>query len=175
MEIDWKRIAIEIGGLDHSGGELVTGTHGGRQALEILLGRENLRKSVDYFVDGRPGQFTVEQVLKIARPSAAMERCYEIFKTDTDWKRRCGAVFLLAHFADEEALPWIRDFLSDPEAVIRRNGLQVLCYVLYGCVSDRGIELAWELLRVANSDPDAGIRELASDIRLQLAKRAATP
>jgi hypothetical protein len=168
MPIDWEQIAGQVGGLESDGRERIVGTEGGRRALEVLLGKENLRDSVDYFIDGRPGQFTAEMVLSIAHPLAAMERCYEIFKTEADLNRRAGAVFLLSSFADIEAMPWIRDFLSDSEKVIRWNGLHVLSYILYGPIGDEPIALARELLQIADTDPDADIRELASKVRLQL-------
>ena len=171
MPIDWEQIASQIGGFESDGRERIVGTEGGRRALEILLGKENLRDSVDYFIDDQPGQFTAEMVLKIARPLAAMERCYEIFRTDTSLNRRAGAVFLLSSFADDKAMPWVREFLSDPERVIRWNGLHVLRYILYGPLGDSALALARQLLRIADSDQDAGIRKFASEVRKQLERK----
>jgi len=77
--IDWKRVADEIGGLDDSGEEQITGTRGGRRALEILLGEQNLRDAVDYWNSQEPGCFTAEMVLSIIKSKVAMDRCYEIY------------------------------------------------------------------------------------------------
>jgi hypothetical protein len=174
MPINWKQIAEQIGGLETDGRERIVGTEGGRKALELLLGEESLRDSVDYWVDDQPGCFTAEMVLKIARPLAAMERCYEIFQSATTVERRCAAVFLLSCFADHKAMPWIPYFLSDPDKTIRWNGLYVLRYILYDPVGDDSIALAKKSLLTAESDPDPDIRKLASDIRAQLEKHEHT-
>src|ERR1700733_1877809 len=113
MAIDWAAVASQINGSDENGNDRGVGTIGGRRALEILLGEQNLRDAVDYLIDLRPGCFTAEMVLKIVRPRVAMERCYEIFKTERDRIRACGAVFVLGVCADSEALPWIFEFLKD--------------------------------------------------------------
>jgi hypothetical protein len=43
MTIDWEALAKQIGGLQPDGTDRTVGTQGGRRALEILLGEENLR------------------------------------------------------------------------------------------------------------------------------------
>jgi hypothetical protein len=91
MGIDWQTIAKEVGGLDPDGNEMIAGTPGGRRALEILLGEENLREAVDYFLSQKPGCFTAEMVLSIISSKIAMERCYEIYKTEHGTSRACSA------------------------------------------------------------------------------------
>ena len=175
MGIDWKHIASQVDGLTPDGRERIVGTEGGRHAIEILLGENNLREAVDYWIDGQPGCFTAEMVLKVARPRVAMERCYEIFKSSTSAERRSAAVFLLACFADVEALPWINDFLNDTEKVVRWNALQVLRYILYGPVGNNSISLIRDLLNKADSDPDLETRRLASEVRQQLERQEHNP
>jgi hypothetical protein len=170
VAIDWEAIAKQVGGLDAGGNERIAGTPGGRRALEILLGEDNLRDSVDYWISQKPGCFTAEMVLKIARPKVAMERCHEIYKTDSSAENAISAVFLLAAFADIEALPWIHEFLDDSREGIRWNGLMVLSNILRGPVGDPGIAIAKELLDKADSSPDPKLRERAKIVRMQLAR-----
>jgi hypothetical protein len=98
-----------------------------------------------------------------------MERCYEIFKNEPGTERAAAALFLLAHFADLEALPWVNEFLDDSHPVIRWNGLSVLQYILYGPVGDSAIATANELLDKAESGPDPELRDRAKQVRLRLA------
>ena len=170
MAIDWVTIATRVNGFDENGKERILGTRGGRRALEILLGEQNLRDAVDYFIDLRPGCLTAEMVLKILKPVAAMQRCHEIFKTERDRDRAASAVFVLAFCADADVLPWVLEFLQDEHKIVRLNGLMVLRNVLYGPVGDDGIVTAKEILQRAEQDPDADIQKLANEIRRQLSR-----
>lgn len=168
MRIDWKRVANEIGGIDDSGNEKITGTQGGRRALEILLGEQNLREAVDYWNSQKLGCFTAEMVLSIVESQVAMERCYEIYKTQHGSKNACSAVFLLGSFAGTAALPWVREFLEDQEQVIRLNGVRVLRRILDGPLGDEDSALAKELLKKGEADPDTEVRERTSQLRTHL-------
>lgn len=159
MQIDWRVVAEQVG--DDNG----ACTASGRRALEILLGEENLRNAVDYWISQEPGCFTAERVLSVIRSKVAMERCYEIYKTEHGTESASDAVFLLASFADDEALPWIREFLDDSGRNIRWNGLYVLRTILYGPLGDAAIATAKGLLDKAESDSDLEIRERAKQIR----------
>jgi hypothetical protein len=168
MGIDWERVADQVGGLDTNGNELIAGTQGGRRALEILLGEQNLRDTVDYWNAHGPGCFTAEMVLSIIKSKVAMERCYEVYKTEHGSMGACSAVFLLGSFAGSEALPWVREFLDDTEQVIRLNGVRVLQRILGGPLGDQDSELAEELLIKGESDIDAEVRERTKQIRAHL-------
>jgi HEAT repeat protein len=159
MGIDWEAVAQQVGDDEQAG------TASGRRALEILLGEENIRNAVDYWISQKPGCFTAEMVLKIIRSKIAMERCYEVYKAEHGTENASRAVFLLASIADAEALPWIREFLDDSSRNIRWNGIYVLRNVLYGPLGDEAITTANELLDKAESDPDPEIRERTKDIR----------
>lgn len=165
MIIDWKALATQIGGLQPDGGDRTVGTQGGRRALEILIGEENLREAVECFVSLRPGAFTAEMVLKIIQSEIAMNRCFEIYKAEPRTERACSAVFLLGSMANEKALPWVREFLEDASQVVRLNGLRVLQYILYGPLNDKEMAVATELLANAEMDSDAYVRERAQSIR----------
>lgn len=169
MAIDWREIASKVGGFDPDGQERIVGTDGGRRALELLLGEENIREAVDHWADQKPGEFTVEQILIIISSSVAMKRCYEIYKTDPASNRAGAAVFLLAEMADSRVLPWVSEFLEDSSRGIRWNGLMALRTILIGPLGDAGIETARELLTKAESDSDQQLQERAREIRHQLA------
>jgi hypothetical protein len=135
--------------------------------LEILIGEENLRYSVDHFISLEPGAFTAEMVLKIIGSEIAMNRCYEIYKTEPDTYRACSAVFLLGSMADYRApLSWVREFLEDSSEAVRLNGLRVLQNILYGPSGDYAdIATAKELIDRAELDSEPTVRERAAQIR----------
>jgi hypothetical protein len=157
--IDWEALAKQVG--DITPDRETFGTPSGRRALEILLGEENLRDAVDYWISQKPGCFTAEMVLNIIRSKIAMDRCYEIYKTEQDTERANRAVFLLASFAEIEALPWVREFLQNKDRNIRWNGLMVLRTILYGPLGDAAMTTAKQLLDMACSDPDPELRKRA--------------
>jgi len=165
MAIDWKAIANQVGGLQPDGDERIVGTPGGRRALEILIGEENLRDAVDYFISLKPGAFTAEMVLQIIMSEVAMNRCLEIYKSEPGTYRACSAVFLLGCMADTRALPWVHDFLEDSNEAVRLNGLRVLQNILYGPLDDDDMAVAKGLFDKAESDPGTTVRERALDIR----------
>lgn len=169
MAIDWREIASQVGGLEPDGSERIAGTDGGRRALELLLGEENIRDAVDVWANQKPGEFTAEMVLRIIMSTVAMERCYEIYKKEPASQRACAAVFLLSEMADSRVLPWVREFLEDNDKSIRWNGLMALQMILEGPLGDAGIETAKELLAKAESDCDQRLQERAKQIRRQLA------
>jgi hypothetical protein len=169
MAIDWGAIANQIGGIEPDGRERIVGTDGGRRALELLLGEQNIREAVDHWADQKLGEFTAEQVLIIIRSTVAMERCYEIYKREPASDRACAAVFLLSKMADSRVLPWVREFLEDSNEGIRWNGLMALRMILVGPLGDEGIATAKELLTKAESDSYERLQEMAKEIRHHLA------
>jgi hypothetical protein len=76
---------------------------------------------------------------------------------------RRAAVELLRAVADHHAVPWIEEFLGDPDEVICRWGIGVLDQLLWG-ERVRPDECE-ELLRRAESHRDAHVRERAAAIR----------
>ena len=169
MAIDWREIASKVGAIEPDGSERIAGTEGGRRALELLLGEDNIREAVDHWADQKLGEFTAEQVLIIISSSVAMERCYEIYKREPASLRACAAVFLLAEMADSRVLPWVHEFLEDSNEAIRWNGLMALRMILEGPLGDEGIATAKKLLTKAESDFDQRLQERAREIRQQLA------
>jgi hypothetical protein len=157
MAIDWSAVAKQVG--DNCD------TPTGRRALELIVGEDNVRDAVDYWISQEQGCFTAESVLSVMRPNVAMERCYEIYKAAPDSEDAVRAVFLLKSFATDAALPWIREFLDDPKPGIRLNGLMVLRTILDGPLGDASIATAMQLLDKAERDSDPEMRERANQIR----------
>ena len=161
MDIDWEEIAKRVG----DGNDDACSRRIGRRALEVIVGEENVRNIVDYWISQQPGCFTAESVLSIMRPKIAMDRCYEIYKTAPDSEGAIRAVFLLTSFADDTAIPWVGEFLDDRRSGIRWNGLMVLRTILYDPLGDAAIASAMQLLNRAEQDRDPEMRERAKQIR----------
>jgi hypothetical protein len=164
MAYDWESIAKQVGDITPEG-EQGSGTDSGRRALELLLGEEEIRSSVDYCISMKPGWFTAEMVLKIIRSGVAMERCYEVYKANAGTESSNIAVGLLSTIADVHALQWVREFLDDSSPNIRWHGLLVLQSILYGPLGGSSERLALELLQKAELDADQKVKERALEIR----------
>jgi HEAT repeats len=130
--INWPEIARAVGALDESGAERGCGSETARAALELLLGPDMLRQAVDHYVAFKPGFMLVRNVLWLLHPWSAMLRCYEIYKSDNSLETRGLAVELLKVVADSRAIPWIYEFLADPEPDIQNGGVGILDQILWG-------------------------------------------
>src|SRR5688572_24143069 len=122
--IDWKALAVRLGTLSE-GGES-GGSNYAREAIELLLGEDNLRESVDYYISGAPGSELARSVLWLIRPWSAMRYCYEIYKSEADIETRRMAVELLRVVADKRALSWVVEFLGDEDSGIQTWGVEML-------------------------------------------------
>lgn len=160
-QIDWKALALRLGAL-REGGES-GGSNYAREALEVLLGEDNLREAVDYYVAGGPGGELARSVLWLIQPWAAMERCYDIYKSGRDVGSRRMAVELLRVVADERALGWVEEFLGDEDAGIQAWGAGVLDQLISsGRVEAGDVE---GLILKAESHANPAVRERAEFIR----------
>jgi HEAT repeat protein len=166
-EIDWESLAAGLGLLRENGES--SGTEQARLALEIIVGEDALRASVDYILAGRRGSGLAQSVLEQIHPWSAMSYCYEIFKTHEDIETRRIAVALLKHGADRRALPWISEFLEDEDAQIQVWGVSVLDQMLFSYLIEP--EEAEDLLRKAEQHENEAVRERADDIRGYLCRR----
>ena len=169
MAIDWKAIAKQVG--DVSSKSETSSTLTGRRALEVIVGEENVRDAVDYWISQKTGCFTAEMVLSIMRSKVAMDRCYEIYKAESGTENAIRAVFLLTSFADGAALSWVQEFLDDPNPSIRWNGLMVLRTILDCPLGDAAIASVMELLDKAEKDSDPEMRERAKQIRSEFCSK----
>ena len=104
MDLDnWENIAIELGAIGENGDECSSSTMA-REAIEIILGKDNLKEAVRYYVAHKPGKELLREVLWQLHPYSAMEECYRIFKESNDLDEKIDAVELLRVVADKRAL-----------------------------------------------------------------------
>lgn len=132
--IEWEALARRLGTL-RDGGES-GGTDLAQTALEQILGEDEIRAAVDYYVAGRRGSELARSVLHLLQPWSAMQRCYEIFRTDPDPERRRSAIALLRVVADERALAWVPEFLRDPDEGVQTWGAGVVDQLLWSDLVD---------------------------------------
>ena len=64
--IDWHELAIKVGTIRENG-ESVSSKDAWR-ALEIIIGEQNLRNAVDYYIDGFDGSELVRFILGQIHP-----------------------------------------------------------------------------------------------------------
>jgi hypothetical protein len=128
-EIDWEKLAAELGFLTADGES--GGSDQARHALELIIGEDALRASVDHYIAYHRGHELVRSVLWQLRPWSAMSYCYEIFKRPQKLADRRAAVELLRVMADRRSLPWITEFLDDSDPDIQAWGIGVLDQLLY--------------------------------------------
>ncbi len=114
--IDWERVSQEIGAGDIGSGELA------QKAIVAVLGLEEIRGLVDWYVEERPSRELVRCVLLLLNSYEAMLRCYEIYTCDERRRNRVNAIELLRFLGDERAAKWISTFLDDPDPEIQSWG-----------------------------------------------------
>lgn len=162
--INWKALAEQLGTL-RDNGEAVE-VNSARRAIETLLGEENLRQAVEYYITGEPGSELARDVLKEIRPWSAMKHCYDIYKSDADIGKRRLAVELLRVVADRHAIGWIVEFLEDEDQEIQTWGAGILDQLAYaGLISEQETE---ELIGKAGKHINPSVREIVRFIRRRL-------
>jgi len=76
---NWVNIAKEVGAIGENGHEFSSNKMS-CESIEILLGKDNLKEAVRYYVAHKPGKELLRGVLWQLHPYSAMEECYKIFK-----------------------------------------------------------------------------------------------
>lgn len=128
-QIDWQQLAQQIGTLTKEG-EAASSDYA-RQALELILGEENLKLAVEHYVAWKPGHELIRAVLWQLHPWSAMQHCYRIYKTDAVILNRKSALQLLIVVGDRRSLPWVSEFLDDPDTDIQIYGIRLLDQLLF--------------------------------------------
>lgn len=159
--IDWKVLASHLNTL-RNGGEC-SDDYTARQALEILLGEENLRHAVEHYISGKPGRELARSVLREIRPWSAMKHCYDVYKSDADISVKALAVELLRVVADRRALRWVAEFLDDDDSGIQVWGIGVLEQLLYSGLINA--EESEGLVVKAEKHVNPDVRVTAEDLR----------
>jgi hypothetical protein len=162
--IDWEGLARRLGSLSDDGER--GGTDLAQQALEQILGEAEVRAAVDYYVSGRRGFELARSVLGLLRPWSAMQRCYEVFRTDPDPESRRSAVELLRAVADRRALAWVPEFLRDSDEGVQTWGAGVVDQLLWsGLVEEENCQTILEMM---SGHPNPGVQRYYCLIRESL-------
>ena len=166
--IDWEQLARNFGLVGQ--GRNAGSSDDARRALEVIIGESALRDSVEYYIAGGPGSELARHVLWQLRPQSAMNHCYEIFKSSRPIYERRMAVELVRVVADRRALPWVTEFLADPDEGIQCWGVGLLDQLLFSqFVEPLDAEAS---LRMAEAHSSKGVGEQARFIRDFLLARA---
>jgi len=166
-EINWEELATTLGLLIKNGER--GSSEAARRALELLIGEDALRASVDYYIAGRRGAELARCVLWQLHPWSAMRYCYDIFKGPRSLEDRRMAVELVRVVADCRALPWVAEFLDDEDTDIQLWGVGVLDQLLQSRLIEP--EQVEDLLRMAERHQNGAVRERAEIIRSFLGSR----
>jgi hypothetical protein len=154
--IDWSELARDLK-MVHSGS-----THNAKRALEVVLGDGNLRAAVDTYVAFGDGAELARSILWHLHPWSAMQRCHEIYQSGAEIRERRRAVELLRVVADRRALPWIRQYLDDPDPEIRAWGIGIVDQLLFARLVEQ-VQCA-ELLAYARQHTDPAVRDKVTEI-----------
>jgi hypothetical protein len=159
MKVDWSVLAREMGTLIDSRSE-IGGSDLGTQVIEHLLGAEFFEQAVEHYISGEPGAELARSVLLRLRPWPGMKHCYEIFKTSKNFDKRIRAVELLPYVGDKRILPWIPEFLANPDETIQNLSMRIIEQFLYRhLVCEEEVQ---PILKKALSHDNAYIREQAT-------------
>jgi len=159
--IEWQILAQQLGTLRPSGES--GGDAPARRALDVIIGREQLRAAVDHYLAYRPGRELVRSVLHILHSWTATQYCYEVYHSKANLEVRRAAVELLRFIADSRALAWVEEFLADEDGEIQGWGLALVDQLLF---SGRAFpEECGLLLDKAEQHTNPHIRERAAEIK----------
>ncbi|AFY90678.1 hypothetical protein [Chroococcidiopsis thermalis] len=135
--VDWKLLAQQVGALVENSASVTGYSEIGSsdlalQAIEVLIGEENLRNAVDYYISGKPGSELTRHILWRLHPRTAMQYCYELYKSNTvSIETKISAIELLRVVGDRHVLKWIPEFLSDRDPSIQSWGIGILDQLLF--------------------------------------------
>jgi hypothetical protein len=86
-----------------------------------------------------------------------MRRCHELFLTSPDPGARRSAIELLRVVADKRALPWIPEYLADPDPRIQFWGAGIVDQLLYSGLID--IEDCQPILQIMATHANPKVHE----------------
>lgn len=164
MNLDnWVNIATEVGAIDENGHEFSSSTMA-CEAIEIILGKDNLKEAVRYYVAHKPGKELLRGVLWQLHPYSAMEECYRIFKESNNLDDKIDAVELLRVVADKRVLKWVPEFLEHENSGIQNWGIGIIDQLLFSQLCDE--EDVVQILDKAKNHSSQYVREKAEEIYL---------
>lgn len=161
-EIDWNDLAEKLQNENGSSTWLAC------DAIELIIGHDNIKKAVDYYIDGIGTESSelIRGVLWQIHSKVALHYCYEIFQNSSDLNRRIAAVELMRVLADtqkcSEVLDWIPQFLADPDPTIQNWGIGVLDQLVTSELIDETI--AKDMLNTYKNHSSKFVKEQAEQI-----------
>ena len=175
IKVDWEQLARQIGAIEENTALDPYSARGGsniaRQALVAILGDEFWRSAVDSYVNGERGSEVISSILQLLQPKPAMERCYQIYKSESDSITRRYAVILLVDAADYSVLHWVSEFLNDPDDNFAIAGTWILDRLLFTRSEDPPSEYML-LLERAETHVSQRVREQLNEFNLRERLRA---
>lgn len=174
-KINWQSLAERVGAISQPENEIanlnnfleIGSSDLARRAIEVLIGENNLRDAVDYYISGQPGCELVRHILWQLHSWTAMEYCYEIYRsTSRDLDSRRMAIELLRVVGDRRALIWIDEFLEDGDEYIQRYGIDLLDRLLSSDLIYP--ENARNLLAKSMNHRNSYVREKANDLVIMI-------
>lgn len=163
--IDWERLAVDVGSI-RPGGYVSGGSSYAMQALERILGENNIRTAVEVAVAFAPGGELAANVLRHIRSRQALEIAYAIYKTRPP-DQAPGTIWLIKEIGHPRSLDWIAEFLADEQ--VASWGADVLDQLLFLRAVEPTDERVAHLLTIMDSHPSETVRAKADQLHKWLA------
>ncbi len=161
MIIDWADLADELG-VQGRGGTIVA-----EQAIEHLLGNDAVANAVAVILDLQDGWLLADSVLIHVMSPKALALAYTAYKA-SQGERAVRAVWLIKELRHPVALPWISEFLDDPNENIAALGAEVLDQLIFSSRTDPDSPEVENLLVQAEAHASVEVREIAASTRTYL-------
>lgn len=167
--IIWEEVAKKVGAIDANAHECGASTQMVLEAIEYILGEENLCNAVHKYVRFDPGSEFYRLTLNFIKPWSGMVECYHIYKNNKLLEEKRAAVELLRFICDARAIRWVVDFLRDDDPEIQRWGFAIVeqLYISYNCYEE-DIE---DIVDIGLSHESSVIRERSLIIKELMNKR----
>ena len=152
MNIDWKSLAKKLN-CESSGGTIYA-----QKALSEIIGDEAIVEAIEYYISAKIGSELARSVLWHLHPKAGIDYCYKIYKDEKESiERRRSAVELLRVVADESALKWSVEFLTDPDRDIQSWGAGLVDQLLWSNFVEK--DECEDILELMKSHSNPAVKE----------------
>lgn len=141
-----------------------------RAVLADHLGSVTAVAAVYAYVTGSEGAELARSLLGLLRPPSAAMACYEIYgDANQPIEHRRAAVELVRVVADARALPWVDEWLGDPDEEIQHWGASVLDRLVWEGVVE--LARAEPLIQRAEAHDNRRVRDRMLWLREELYRR----
>ena len=157
---NWEDIARRVGAVVGEGE--MSSTPQVLQAIESILGEQNMRDAVHYYIDKRPGYELLRGLLWHLHSASAMDECYQVFRTADCLEDKQDAIELLRVVADDRVLPWISEFLAFDDEGIQYWGICIVDQLLFSEFCD--LDEVQSIMDIALAHTRSSVRDKAQKI-----------